>query len=68
MIAAHVDVEDSGHAKIFEAGTFTTDSDVKPSEDGGMFVRIQSWSDESNHTDFDQFIGKRIRVTIETLD
>lgn len=56
-----VDTEDSGCAKIV---------DVAPDDDqeDGMFVRIQSWSDSTDHPDFDKMIGKRIRVTIEILD
>lgn len=52
--------EDGGMAKIFE-----------PDDTGdatGMFVRVQSWSDEANHEHFDQMLGKRVRITVEILD
>jgi len=34
----------------------------------GLFVRIQSWSNEKKHPAFEQLLGKRVRVTIETLE
>lgn len=69
-----VDVEDSGCAVIchVDDGTY---------EDNGVFVRLQSWSEEGTghnrlnmkeiakcHPKIVAFIGKRVRVTIETLD
>lgn len=54
-----VDVEDSGMAKI------ATLSDASPQ---GLFVRVQSWSDEGNHAHFDQMLGKQVRVTVEVIE
>jgi hypothetical protein len=69
MFAEEVDVEDNGCARIFEVGDLTADSETEASnQNDGLFVRIQSWSDNAIHTDFDKFVDKRIRVTIETID
>lgn len=61
-----VDTDDGGCAKIFHL----EDDRVKR-----LFVRIQSWSESlewsskaGTHPEFDELIGKRIRVTIETID
>jgi hypothetical protein len=58
-----VSTEDSGQAKILE---------IADDREEHVFVRIQSWVDwekgkQIKHTTLDQFIGKPIRVTIETL-
>jgi hypothetical protein len=37
-------------------------------EDNGMFVKIQSWDEECKHDDFKKFQGRKIKVTIETID
>lgn len=59
-----VDVEDGGRAIIC-----TLNVDVSENaEDEGIYARIISWSENKNHADINKFIGKRVRVTIETLD
>jgi hypothetical protein len=60
--ARDVSEEDGGCAKILDI-----DDDGTGAEEG-MFVRVQSWSEEGEHPDFDNLIGKRVRVTIEVLD
>jgi hypothetical protein len=52
-----VKVEDSGHAKIVEIGNDRSD----------LFLRLQSWADDGKHGEFDQIIGTRIRITVETF-
>lgn len=46
--------------------------DISGSEDEGLFVRIQSWSENPTHGHAHDAIrslaGKRVRITIETLD
>lgn len=48
-------VEDGGDARIYEM------------DDPGssFFVRLHSWKD---HSVFEHFQGKRVRVTVETVD
>lgn len=53
--------EDGGQAIIFTVS--------EPfEEENGMFVRIQSWDDKKEHTDLKKFEGRKIRITIETID
>lgn len=54
-----VSVEDSGCAVIAE---------LSDPQDSGLFVRIQSWSVSQEHAEIQQFLNKRVRITIETLD
>lgn len=57
--------EDGGRALIasiyHEVGK-TVDSD------DGLFVRIQSWSEDMNHPQMDELSGKKVRVTIEIIE
>jgi len=55
-----IDTEDGGQAKIFTAS--------KDDLDNGVFVRICSWDENKNHEDFKKFVGRRIKITIETID
>jgi hypothetical protein len=55
-----IDIEDGGQAKIFTAS--------KDDLDNGMFVRVCSWDENKNHEDFKKFVGRRIKITIETID
>lgn len=54
-----VDIEDGGRAKIL---SLDDNSEV------GLFVRVQSWDETKEHKDFNQLLGKRVRVTVEILD
>lgn len=55
-----VEDDDGGMAKII--GLYD--------ENSGLQVQLTSWdeSDEPNHTTLEQFIGHKIRVTIEIID
>lgn len=53
-----VKVEDSGQAKITEFSN---------ADATGIFVRVQSWAENGKHPDFDQMVGTRVRITIETF-
>lgn len=57
-----LDVEDSGCAQIYSV------VDLNDCEGDGMFVKIQSWSDDGKHPEMDKLVGKRIRVTVEIID
>lgn len=68
---ADIETEDGGCAKImtFSGEETCTDAEHQNFEDpDGMFVRVQSWSDFKQHTDFDKMVGKRVKVTVELLD
>jgi len=53
--------EDGGQALIFEM------SEDMESE-SGIYIKIVSWDEEKNHTEFNSFIGRKIKITIETID
>lgn len=63
-----VEVHDGGHALIWQI-----DNDAV---DPHLFVRVQSWDEGgasteaelTGHPTFQELMGKRIRITIETLD
>lgn len=50
--------EDGGMALIGE---------IHEENDSQMFVRVQSWADDKQHTDIAPFLGKRVRVTVEVM-
>ena len=56
-----LDVEDGGAARIYPVGA---DMDAT----SGMEVRLHSYDESLAHTDFRQFEGKRLRVTIEVIE
>lgn len=58
-----VATEDGGMAKIF-----TAEDENSKENDNGMFVAIKSWDDSKTHPEFNQFVGRKIRITIETID
>ena len=60
-----VDVEDSGCAMI--AHPSECKGQKRDEEQSGMFVRLHSWSDSKDHSELKQFIGKKIRITVEVL-
>ena len=57
----NTDVEDGGQAII----THITEP---TNTDNGMFIRIQSWDEQLKHEEFKKFEGRKIRITIETID
>lgn len=57
-----ISTEDSGRAKI---ATLVGEED---NDDSALFVRFQSWDESKQHKEFAQFEGKRVKVTIETID
>jgi len=56
-----VDTEDGGQAKIFSTS-------LNEDEDNGMFVKVCSWDENNNHDEFNKFIGRKIKITIETIE
>jgi hypothetical protein len=58
-----VDTEDSGCAIICHV-----DGEGHENEDTGMFVRLQSWDDDKKHVEIRKFIGRKVKITVETVD
>ena len=56
-----IDTEDGGQAKIFATS-------LNQEEDNGMFVKVCSWDENNNHDEFNKFIGRKIKITIETIE
>ncbi|MGD9726289.1 MAG: hypothetical protein AB7L09_01435 [Nitrospira sp.] len=67
----HVDTEEAGRAKIWTSPCFPDrpGSPVLDEDPVGVFVRLQSWDEhDRSHELFNRFVGKRVRITIESLD
>lgn len=60
-VPQETDRQDGGMAVIL---TLYPDDD----DDRQTFVRFQSWDDAKQHGDIAPFLGKRLRVTVETVD
>jgi hypothetical protein len=53
----HFAKEDSGQALIGET-----------TSENGLFVHIRSWDTQGEHVNAKTLAGKRVRVTVETID
>lgn len=53
--------EDGGQAMICERIEFDS------VDDNGMFVTLQSWDENLSHSDLKGLLGKKIKITIETI-
>lgn len=58
-------VEDGGQALICEPFPIETGHS---DEENGMSVKIQSWDEDTAHTDLNLIKGKKIRITIEVIE
>jgi len=56
-----MDTEDGKQYKCFHI-------DLDEDSDNGMFIKLCSWDDTLEHKDFDKFIGKKVKITIEEID
>jgi len=56
-----MDTEDDMHYKCFHI-------DLDENADNGMFIKLCSWDENLEHKDFDKFIGKKVKITIEEID
>ena len=56
-----MDKEDGGQFNGFTVNN-------APAEDNGMFVKLCSWDDNMEHTELNKFVGRKVRITIETID
>lgn len=59
---AHVQKEDGGQAVVIEMDM--TDGEMET----GLFVRIQSWDPSKTHGDIRKLFGRKVEVTIRTID
>lgn len=68
---AGINFEDGGDGAIMYSAV---DTPMEIGGDGAFFVRFQSWDDRTNvaaadkHQLFRSLMGRRVRVTIETID
>jgi len=58
-------VEDGGAAVIAESFPIETGNS---DEENGLFVKLQSWDEDTVHADFNLIRGKKVRITIEEID
>lgn len=61
-----VKFEDGGQAAVMYQGL-----EGEPKESGGdgcFFIRFHSWDAKRQHPLFRELMGKKVRVTIETID
>ena len=56
-----LEVEDGKQFKCFHV-------DLDENTDNGMYIKICSWDDTLEHKDFNKFIGKKVKITIEEID
>ena len=55
-----VDVENAGCARIVEISNGDPESP--------LFFRMHSWDNNGEHTQFNSWIGKRVRLTLEVIE
>jgi len=60
ILPSEVIKEDIGQALIVDA--------AQNDEENGMFIRIQSWDENKEHTEFNSFVGRKVKITIETIN
>lgn len=59
------DKEDAGRVLVAQIDHVVGESE---DSDEGLYVRIQSWSENKNHETMNTLIGKKVRVTIEIIE
>lgn len=52
----------------YEDGGAAVIAEIVDDVTGREFFRFQSWDTSKRHTGINQFIGRTVRITIETLD
>jgi hypothetical protein len=53
--------EDGGSHKSFRVMT-------DPDGESGVVVELSSWDDDANHPQFDMYVGKKVRITVEIIN
>lgn len=56
-----VETEDGGCAKNFHV------EDEGDADWNGMYLKLQSWDETIEHTELNELVGKRIKITIEVV-
>lgn len=56
--------EDGGCFKCFKCFRVAKDFETED----GMYVKICSWDESRKHLEFEKFINRKVRITIETID
>ena len=59
--AKYMDNEDGGQFHSFSVNN-------NPDEENGIYVRLCSWDENGNHEEFNKFINRKVKITIETID
>ena len=62
-----VDTQDNDCAKVWTSSAYPPEEGVLDTP--GVFFRFQSWDEAGKtHDLFSQFVGKKVRITLESLD
>lgn len=56
-----METEDGGNFKCFIVAKDFEKED-------GMYVKICSWDESKKHLEFEKFINRKVKITIETID
>lgn len=56
-----METEDGGQFGFFQVSQ-------NDEEENGIYVRFCSWDDTCKHEEFSQYIGRKVKITIETID
>ena len=60
-----LDIEDGGQAIICEPFPINTGHS---DDENGMFIKLQSWDEDTVHKDFNLIKGKKVKITLEFFD
>lgn len=63
---ADIDSEDGGQALI--ADVPQAFEPPVSGDDGSFFIRLHSWDEAKRHVLMDELRGRRVRVTVETIE
>ena len=55
-------IEDGGQAMIVDI------SDDNIDDENGLCMTLTSWDENLQHTEFKKFVGRKVKITIETVD
>lgn len=64
----NVEVEDGGQAIIATASLDKNGKEEDEFNNKGVYARIISWDNDKEHKEMAKFLGRKIKVTIETID
>ena len=55
-----IGTEDGGRAKLFAA--------APDDNENGVIFHFNSWDEDKKHEQFNEFVGKKVSIKIETID